>query len=166
MRFIKQLLTVLTLSIFLGSCKVISPADIQTTPPFEFLEAPYFQSWVAGVRGGGSGVNVFIPYKNLNSITFDSLHFRGQRAAVIFEGQNIIARFKTLHNQGAVVFLSSDSLMEAKKSLLPMAERSPFELDAADCVLSYTADNKRHYYKVEGLQQRPSIVFPSATPRE
>ena len=66
MRFIKQLLTVLTLSIFLGSCKVISPADIQTTPSFEFLEAPYFQSWLAGVRGGGSGINVFIPYRNLN----------------------------------------------------------------------------------------------------
>ncbi|MEC8248140.1 MAG: hypothetical protein VX070_01835 [Bacteroidota bacterium] len=140
--------------------------DIQTTPPFEFLEAPYFQSWLAGVRGGGSGINVFIPYRNLNSITLDSLHFRGQRAAVIFEGQNIIARFKTLQNQGSVVVLSSDPLMDAKNLLLPMAERSPFELDAADCVLSYTADNKRHYYKVEGLKERPSIVFPSAAERE
>ncbi|MEC8723685.1 MAG: hypothetical protein VXX60_01590 [Bacteroidota bacterium] len=140
--------------------------DIQTAPPFEFLEAPYFQSWLAGVRGGGSGINVFIPYRNLNSITLDSLHFRGQRAAVIFEGQNIIARFKTLQNQGAVVVLSSNPLMDAKNSLLPMAERSPFELDAADCVLSYTADNKRHYYKVEGLKERPSIVFPSAAERE
>lgn len=166
MRSIRQLLTFLTLPIFLGSCKVSNPADIRRTPPFEFLETPYFQSWVAGVRGGGSGINVFIPYKNLNSITPDSLHFRGQRTAVIFEGQNIIGRFKTIQNQGAGVVLSSDLLMEAKNSLLPMAERSPFELHIADCVLSYKADNKRYYYKVEGLQQRPKIVFPSSTPRE
>ena len=49
MRFIKHLLTVLTLSI-LRSCKVTNSVDIQTTPPFEFLEAPYFQSWLAGCR--------------------------------------------------------------------------------------------------------------------
>ena len=94
---------------FLMGCKTTKPTLFDSKITIS-IEAPYFQSWVAGAQGGGSGVDVFLPVKDLNNITPDSLHFRGQRAKVIYKDQRITARFHTPDNQLEKVILSNEPL--------------------------------------------------------
>jgi hypothetical protein len=49
-------------------CKTTKPMLFASKSPIS-IEVPYFQSWVAGVQGGGSGIDVFLPVKDLNNIT-------------------------------------------------------------------------------------------------
>lgn len=45
-------------SFFLLGCKITKSTLFDSKIPIS-IEAPYFQSWGAGVKGGGSGVDVF-----------------------------------------------------------------------------------------------------------
>lgn len=144
-------------------CKNLSSKILQSQTPIQ-ITSPYYQSWVAGVKGGGSGITVFLPVQNLNGITPDSIHFRGQRVKAIYENYNIIGRFQTPHNQRQEIILSNEPLAEVKNQLLPIQNRSPFDLPNDTCILSYIIKNKRYYYKITNLVQRQSIPYPSSPP--
>ena len=70
--------------------------QFQSTAPLE-ITAPYYNSWVAGIEGGGAGINVFLPLKENANIVIDSLHFRGEKSAVETRDKLIIGRFKTFY---------------------------------------------------------------------
>ncbi len=148
---------------FLMSCKTTKPTLFDSKIPIS-IEAPYFQSWVAGVQGGGRGVDVFLPVKDLNNITPDSIHFRGQRAKTVYKNQMIVGHFSSPQNQPKDVILSNEPFAEANNQLLPKADHSAFELEPNACVLSYILENKRYYHKITDLAQRPSIPYPSSPP--
>ena len=148
---------------FLLGCKTTKPTLFDSKIPIS-IEAPYFQSWVAGVQGGGRGVDVFLPVKDLNNITPDSIHFRGQRAKTVYKNQMIVGHFSSPQNQPKDVILSNEPFAEANNQLLPKADHSAFELEPNACVLSYILENKRYYHKITDLAQRSSIPYPSSPP--
>lgn len=150
----------LCLSFLLG-CKTTKSTLFVSKSPIS-IEAPYFQTWFAGVQGGDRGVDVFLPLKDLNNITPDSIHFRGQRAKVVYKNQMIVGHFSTLQNPLQDVILSNEPFAEANNQLLPKADHSAFELEPNACVLSYILENKRYYHKIIDLTQRPSISYPSS----
>jgi len=145
------------------SCKSIEPSKFQSDDSFQ-IEGPYYEAWTAGVRGGGSGINVFLPLKDLNGITPDSIHFRGQRVKAVYDHQHIVGRFQTPHNQPQDVIMSQKPLAEANNQLLPIEEPSPFELDENSCVLSYIRQQKRYYSKIKNLKKRRAVPHPAAPP--
>ena len=148
---------------FLLGCKTTKSTLFVSNSPIS-IEAPYFQSWIAGVQGGGRGVDVFLPVKDLKRITPDSIHFRGQRAKAVYKNQMIVAHFSSSQNQPKDVILSHEPFAEAKNQLLPKEDHSAFELEPNTCVLSYILENKRYYHKIINLVQRPTIAFPSSPP--
>lgn len=152
----------LCLSFLLG-CKTTKSTLFVSKPPIS-IEAPYFQTWVAGVQGGGRGVDVFLPVKDLNNITPDSIHFRGQRAKAVYKYQMIVGHFSSPQNQPKDIILSNEPFAEANNQLLPKADYSAFELEPNACVLSYILENKRYYHKITDLTQRTSISYPKSPP--
>ena len=136
----------------------------QSTPPLE-ITAPYYNSWVAGVQGGGSGTNVFLPLKENGNIVIDSLHFRGEKAAVETRNKLIIGRFKSSVNQKKDIIMSSNPQDEYNNNRLLIRDASPFKLTQNDCVISYSVNGKRLYYKISNLKKGESIAYPSAPPK-
>lgn len=155
-------ISLLCLSFLLG-CKTTKSTLFVSKPPIS-IEAPYFQTWVAGVQGGGRGVDVFLPVKDLNNITPDSIHFRGQRAKAVYKNQMIVGHFSSPQNQPKDIILSNEPFAEANNQLLPKADHSAFELEPNTCVLSYILENKCYYHKIIDLTQRPSIPYPKSSP--
>jgi hypothetical protein len=149
--------------ILLFGCKTTTPVSFQQSAPFQ-IEAPYYERWTAGVRGGGSGINVFLSLENLNGITPDSIHFRGQRVKAVYDDRYIIGRFLTPYNRHQDIILSHEPLAEVNNQLLPKGHTSPFELDDNTCVLSYIRQKKRYYYKIKNLKKRSAVPPPSAPP--
>ena len=141
------------------SCKSTRSIHFQSEIPLQ-IESPYFQTWVAGIQGGGSGIDVFFPVKDLNNIIPDSIHFRGQRVKAVYKNKMILGHFSTPKNQHQDIILSNEPLAEANNQLLPKQDHSAFELEPNTCVLSYIIDNKRFYYKITDLIQRKSNSYP------
>lgn len=166
MKTIKYITSLLLMLILMTSFSQCSTAQkLQAKAPIEFGEV-YAQKWVAGIKEGGSGINVFIPV-NDNSIPLDSIFFRGKKVKMEFKkGDTIfyIGRFKTNANQQDDIILSSDMSEESKNRLPQPKEQIPFELKDDECVVSYRQNNKTLYYKISNIKMKQPLHYPSAPP--
>ena len=141
-----------------------SVVQFQSTAPLE-ITAPYYNSWIAGVQGGGSGVNVFLPLKENGNIVIDSLHFRGEKTAVETRDKLIIGRFRHSANTQKDLIMSSNPQDEYNNKRDLIRESSSFNLAQNDCVISYTVNGKRLYHKISNLKKGESVAYPSAPPK-
>ncbi|MGB6269770.1 MAG: hypothetical protein WBF67_12255 [Olleya sp.] len=116
----------------------------------------YYQSWVAGIKGGGSGINVFIPVTSkLKDLKLDSLYFKGHKVALVTKPQNpnlFIGRILAEANQ------KDDFLSESKQAI-------PFDLKENEAVISYTENGTTNYIKIENIVEKQAEQYPSAPPK-
>ncbi len=146
--------------------KCSTTQQLQKKAPMTFGDV-YAQKWVAGIKGGGSGINVFIPVTT-NNMVLDSIYFRDQITKLEFlEDQNsYVGRFKTEWNQPVDIVVSSDMKEESKNTLPIIKQTLPFELKDDECVVSYRSDNKTLYYKISEISILEPVHYPSAPSRQ
>ncbi|MCF6280521.1 MAG: hypothetical protein L3J14_09270 [Flavobacteriaceae bacterium] len=154
------------LSIVLGSTILLSIAQcgnskevvykIQKETSFKIVKATY-KEWVAGVRGGGSGVNVFFIIDSFDSskITLDSVFFRGQKAKIETNNSLYIGRFKTNVTQQPDIIMSSDTNAEYGNKPPTKKIKFPLNLKENEAIISYKEDGKQKYYKQELQREEP-----------
>ena len=147
-----------------------SQKKLQKEPPITFGEV-YCQSWVAGVKGGGSGINIIIPtdLKSIKNQQLDSVYFRGKSAKLqLKEGKipTYVGRFKTEFNQKLDINMSGNSADEYGNEVPNIPEKIPFELENNECVVSYLVGNKTKYYKIDNVVNKMPISYPQARPNK
>lgn len=117
------------------------------------------QTWVAGVRGGGSGINFSLELKSElpSNIQLKKLIFKGYE--VPFEKQDALhfmAIIKTEGNQQK--FDGDDSqVFTSPKNALTLAEN--------EAVLIFTKNGKEYHQKISNVIEKPSLEYPSARPK-
>ena len=151
MRTINYIFTSLLLLVLMVSFSQCSTAHkLQKEAPTEF-GVVYSQKWTAGVKDGGSGINVFIPIKD-TATPLDSIYFRGQMAQLeLIEGDKpvYVGRFKTAHNQPTKDIIMSDDPREEYGNKAPVIEHDfPFELTDNECIITYKKGDQIMYYKI------------------
>lgn len=121
-----------------------SNKEIATT--FE-QEAPFtvkpvvFQEWYAGIKVGGTGINVFLPISDVKgNIVFDEVYFRNLRGKLIKKEDNYIAVLK-----------NPSRLYTFKKAEKPADY--PFDLKDNECVVSYIQNGQTKYHKIITLNE-------------
>ncbi|EDP69576.1 hypothetical protein FBALC1_00440 [Flavobacteriales bacterium ALC-1] len=123
--------------------KCASTPELQKVIPSEFENA-YFQKWNAGIKEGGSGINVFIKL-NDKSIQLDSIYFRDRVSKLNISSENeglYVGRYK-----------SNDIKTEI-----------PFDLANNDCVISYKSNHEIFYFKIPDLKEKAVLNYPSSPP--
>lgn len=115
------------------------------------VEQPYFQNWIAGVKHGGSGINIFIPVTNLKTnIALDSLYFRGHKVLLETKPNNpnlFIGRILTEANQNEDFSTKTE-------------EEIPFDLKENEAVIIYTENDKKKYYKIKNIKEKLEQDYP------
>ncbi len=167
MKTIKNILKLLSIVFIMTAFSNCAGAKkLQKEVPFTMGTCSY-QKWVAGVKGGGSGVNVTIPVNNMpEEMALDSIYFRGMKAPLVKaatkKGTLYIARFKTPLNAKKDMISHADPKKEVgnKPTILP--EKIPFELAENEAVISYISKGKKRYYKLTGLKPEAEVAYPSA----
>jgi hypothetical protein len=145
------------LSIFVGAT-LISCNTTETIAQENNLSASY-ETWVAGVRGGGSGINFYVDLKTELSeeIELKKVIFRGYE--VPFEKQDalhFIARIKTEGNQQK--FDGDDSqIYTSPKNALTLAEN--------EAILIFLKNGKEIRQTIKGVKEKPMLLYPSAKPK-
>ncbi|MDO1502231.1 hypothetical protein Q2T40_19020 [Winogradskyella maritima] len=157
--------TVMKIPVFALICSLFmqcsSIPKLQEKAPTEFGEV-YMQSWVAGVEGGGSGINVFIETMSDN-VVLDSIYFRGEVAQLETKSASpkmYIGRFVNEGNQ-----MNEPSLGSSVESHSEPKSENPFKLEDNACVVSYKDGDKTKYFKLTDIKEKPADLYPSAKPQ-
>lgn len=121
--------------------------------------AASYQGWVAGVRGGGSGINFSLELKSElpSNIQLKKLIFRGYE--VPFEKQDALhfmAIIKTEGNQQK--FDGDDSqIYTSPKNAITLAEN--------EAILIFSKNGKEYQQKITKVIEKPALEYPSAKPK-
>lgn len=138
---------------------------IQKSAPIA-LEGVYCQSWISGVKGGGSGLNLFIPVaqKIPQNMQLDSAYFRGMVAKLELADPNqnlYVARFEETFNQKQDIIMSNDPNAEYGNQFPRLTKKIPFNLKDTECVISYNESNVTKYFKIENIVIKKQEHYPS-----
>jgi len=165
MKSILQLLLMLVALTGFSQCS--STRALQDNAPLEIGEV-YFQKWIAGVEGGGSGINLFIPTSK-STIKLDSVYFRDKGVKLesrAIDGVLYIGRFKSEFNQRKDMIISSEPNAEFENPVPRIKQKIPFKLKDDQCVISYKEGNKTRYFKIESIAEKRLVQYPSAPPNK
>lgn len=150
-----RFLSLVIISVSFSQCA--STMKLQKEAPTNFGEV-YCQNWVAGVKGGGSGTNIFIEIQS-NDLVLDSVYFRGEVSKLETKPGNkqlFIGRFLSTSNTEKYNF-------ETARSDKGNDDDFPFILADSECVVSYTVDGKINYYKLGNIIERQTDALPMST---
>lgn len=153
MKTIKKLLGILSLTLISMSFSQCASNNIKLEQkiPITFGEV-YTKNWISGVKGGGSGTNIFIEVKD-ESIVLDSVFYKGKLAKLSVKPLNktlFIGRFLSNGNR------ENTNLIEKIKPEELSNKTIPFELNDDECVVSYITNGKTKYYKLGNVVNRKS----------
>ena len=125
----------------------------------------YYQHWVAGVRGGGSGTNLFVSKTLFENKELITAYFKGKSVNFdpIHENSNVfIARFKGEANQKYDLNMEAEAINEYGNKTPMKKDSIPFNLAINDAVVSYSENNVLKYIKFKNVPQKEMLAFPSA----
>ena len=136
---------------------------LQKSPPLQLGEC-YYQSWIAGVEGGGSGTNIYIPIiSNVNKIELDSVYFQGKVVKLEFKNELLaIGRFTTDLNQKKDLIMSNEPYAEYGNEVNQTILKQWPSLKDSQCVISYKEGSKTKYFMIDNLSKKPLLAYPSA----
>jgi len=168
MKKMKSILYLLLMLIVLtGFSQCSNTRALQDKAPLEIGEV-YFQKWIAGIQGGGSGINLFIPTTK-SSIKLDSVYFKDmvvKLESTPNDGVLYIGRFKSEFNQKKDIIISSEPNAEFENPIPKIKRKSPFILKEDQCVISYKEGDKTRYFKIESIAEKHLVQYPSAPPNK
>jgi hypothetical protein len=133
------------------------------------VEYAHYLKWIAGVKGGGSGIDLFINVSEkipLN-ILFDSVYFRGMVTKLeVIDGEFplLVGRFKTAFNNNQDIVLSDNPNEEYSNPAPKFPNKIPFDLKDSECVISYKNGDDSKYFKVDKIVEKQPEHYPSAAP--
>src|SRR5210317_1265860 len=139
---------------------------LQKETPVTFGKA-YCQSWIAGVQGGGSGINIYIPIEGeiQSNISLESVYFRGKVTQLVQHSSKpdiYIGRFLSNTNAKVDTIMSNEPYAEYGNTLPVNEMNIPFEIKNSECIVSYKEGKTTKYFKLEQIIQKEPIAYPSA----
>ena len=146
------------MSITLLSCGS-SKIDVQKSVDQTQIKEIYSQAWVAGIRGGGAGINVFV---NLNTpfeqgLVLEKIQFKTYEAP--FEKTNelsYVARIDTGQNKLKTINVE---VTDAEKETV--VSEPKINLKEKQAILFFKKEGIEYYKIVENVEEREMIAYPS-----
>jgi hypothetical protein len=137
----------------------------RTMEQFTSNYQPYAQSWVGGIPGSGSGVDLFLTLFYMDPEYIDAVYYKGMVTNMVDTVSNpkryLVARFKTDFNQQPDINMTLDSKKEYGNEKPKKKERFPFDLEDDEAVIKIARNGKFTYMKIKGIQKRSAQDLPS-----
>ena len=139
---------------------------LERKAPFKVVNATY-QSWVAGVAGGGSGITIRITLEDVDAINaveyykIEGIIFRGQTLKPELKQHKfqLIGRYKSMINRQNDQILHSNSIQEYGNTA-PVKDKLQNQFNVLDneVVISYFQKGKLKFFKLK-LSKMPSEQY-------
>ena len=131
----------------------------------ESITQVYYQNWVAGVRGGGSGTDLFISKSVVGNKQLVTAYFKENIVdfdTTTNESSMFIARFKGKANQIYDTNMNAEAINEYGNKVPVNKVEFPFILRSNEAVVSYLENKKLKYLKLINISKKESLAYPSA----
>lgn len=148
----KYLVTILLGLIFIscGSTNIIAQDNIQSAS---------YQGWVAGVRGGGSGINFYV---ELTSELPSNIELK----RLIFKGYEVsFTKQDNLHFQAMIKTPGNQQKIEGDDSQTYTSPKNALTLADNEAILIFLKDGKEYQQKITNVTEKPALEYPSAKPK-
>ena len=144
-----------------GTCKTEKESFALTqNTPFT-VKNTYFQKWVAGIKKGGSGLNIYATIDEISEgVIMKEFYFRGNSIEVKSSKDPVFVGYYK-NNINKDVIMDSNSTNEAANT---PPKISPFKLENNEAVLSYEYNNIMYYHKISDIEEKQIIAYPSSAP--
>lgn len=145
-----------------------SAKKLEEQQPFKIGDV-YYQDWVSGIEGGGSGSNIFISIQsNSNNIILESVYFQGKEARLELKNNTVfIGRFYGNANKPRDIVMSSNPLAEYGNKVPELSQKKmTFQLKDNECVVSYKIEGKLRYFKINNVLKKEVARYPSPPSRK
>jgi hypothetical protein len=132
---------------------------LEKQSPFKIEKATYHE-WVAGVKGGGAGIDISLIIKEYDTtkVVLDSVFFRGKKAKIADSRGVFVAYFRlnsNLQEELIVPKNPQEKVLESDKAI----KKFPFiNLTNEEAVVSFVENNKTKYIKIK-LTKTPSVLY-------
>ena len=138
---------------------IVSGEDsgLKPTPTFQpattfKVKTISFQEWYAGIKIGGTGINVFVPIVNKEEhITIDSVYFRNLKAKLV---ENYGRYTAVLKNKSPYY-----TFKKAEKD-----DDFPFTLEDNECAISFVENGEIKYVKVTDISEKRGVYYENGPP--
>jgi hypothetical protein len=122
----------------------------------------YFQKWIAGIQGGGSGITLHIEFseKLPKEVVLNQLYFRhGKDSVKELDEKNYTVTFPGTANWEK----ENDPLSEKAPKIKHI--ETPIKILDNEAILEFTQNGKRKLFKIKNITEKEMLAYPSARPR-
>lgn len=128
------------------------PTIVLQEKPIFGLEQVQFQEWYAGIKVGGTGLNVFLPnVTNDENVVFETIYFR-----------NLSGKITKGKGQYSAILKNSSQNYTWEYPVKPADY--PFDLSPNECVISYKEKGELKYLKIASLQEKAGTYYENGPP--
>ncbi|MDY8138724.1 hypothetical protein [Aquimarina sp. 2201CG5-10] len=147
-------------AIIVGLTQCATSQKIDEAAPIE-IKGAYFQNWVAGIQGGGSGVLIYIPVEEKSDVQLDYVYFNNKKINLERKPNEpaYVGRYTNPGEKRDLV-MSGDSKEEFTNEPPKIEEKIPFELKENECIIAYTKSGKTGFFKLDKLPEKELQAYP------
>ena len=118
-----------------------------------------YETWVAGVRGGGSGINFYLELKS-------ELPSNVELKKVIFRGYEVpFEKHDNLHFQAMIKTSGNQQKFEGDDSQMITSPKNALTLAENEAILIFLKSGKEIRQTIKEVKERPMLLYPSAKPK-
>lgn len=118
-----------------------------------------YETWVAGVRGGGSGINFYLELKS-------ELPSNVELKKVIFRGYEVSFEKKdNLHFQAMIKTSGNQQKFEGDDSQMIISPKNALTLAENEAILIFLKSGKEIRQTIKEVKERPMLLYPSVKPK-
>jgi hypothetical protein len=100
-----------------------------------------FQEWYAGIKVGGTGINIFVPISDeADNVSIENICFRNLQGRLVKSNGKYMAVLKNPSKNYTF-------------SVIEKPDNYPFTLSINECVISYIENGVTKYYKVNEINE-------------
>ena len=151
--FSKQLLGLVVL---FASC-ASNNYKLEKNIPFNVKQA-YFEKWTAGVKGGGSGLNIYFVLEKDNTEVFqiNGIYIRSSYSKLKLGQPNTYQGYIKTNENSEVISVDGNVSNKSKDDKLI---EIPFELKGNEAVVVFTKNGDKKYFKII-LEEKQPKYYP------
>lgn len=118
-----------------------------------------YETWVAGVRGGGSGIHFYVDLKT-------PLHKEIELKKVIFRGYEVpFEKIDDLHFVARIKTEGNQQKQDGTDSQIYTSPKNALTLGENEAILLFSEKAKEFNIKIKQVAEKPMLEYPSAKPK-
>lgn len=131
--------------------KKVATTTFEEQAPFK-VNPIYFQEWYAGIKVGGTGINIFLPITNVaENVKIDHVYFRNLTGELTIKDGKYYALLK--NKSPHYTFKKAEASADY-----------PFTLNDNECAVSYVENGTTKYVKIAANNEVAGTYYENGPP--